>query len=153
EGVMPQTREHLAILDLLGVQSGVVAITKRDLVDSDWLDLVDAEIEEVLAPTSLRAAARIPVSSTTGEGLDELRAELDRLLAAERWRRQLGWPRLPVDRVFTMSGFGTVVTGTLVDGELHEGEEIEILPSGRRARIRGLQSHRREVDTAPAGTR
>jgi len=153
EGVMPQTREHLAILDLLGVQSGAVAITKRDLVDGDWLDLVTAEVEETLADTSLAKAALIPVSSTTGHGLDELRAELDRLLGAERWRRQTGWPRLPVDRVFTMSGFGTVVTGTLVDGELHVGEEIEILPAGRKARIRGLQSHRKEVETAPAGTR
>src|SRR2546428_4432417 len=114
EGVMPQTREHLAILDLLGIDSGVIAITKRDLVDQDWLDLVMAEVEEVVAPTSLGGARLMPVSAPTGEGLDEVRVELDRLLVAERQRRQTGSPRLPIDRVFTMSGFGTVVTGTLV---------------------------------------
>jgi selenocysteine-specific elongation factor len=153
EGVMPQTREHLAILDLLAVSTGVVAITKRDLVDSDWLDLVLAETAEVLAPTSLRGAPLLPVSSASGEGLTELAVELDRQLAHERQRRQTGWPRLPVDRVFTMPGFGTVVTGTLVDGTLHVGQEIELQPSGRRARIRGLQSHRSQIDQAPAGTR
>jgi len=153
EGVMPQTREHLAILDLLGIRSGVVAVTKRDLVDEEWLELVQAEMEEVLSATTLAGAPILPVSSTTREGLDELLAELDRLLAVERQRRQTGWPRLPVDRVFTMSGFGTVVTGTLIDGELRLGQEAELLPSGHRARIRGLQSHRKRVEVAPGGTR
>ncbi len=153
EGVMPQTREHLAILDLLGITTGVVALTKRDLVDEEWLELVAAEVEEALAPTSLAHAPIISVSSTTGGGLDELRAELDRQLAVERLRRQSGRPRLPVDRVFTMAGFGTVVTGTLIDGQLRIGQEVELLPSGRRARIRGLQSHRRQVDMATAGSR
>ncbi|HEY3117868.1 MAG TPA: selenocysteine-specific translation elongation factor [Chloroflexota bacterium] len=153
EGVMPQTREHLAILDLLGIDSGVIAITKRDLVDQDWLDLVMAEVEEVIAPTSLGGARLIPVAAPTGEGLDDLRDELDRLLTSERQRRQTGSPRLPIDRVFTMSGFGTVVTGTLVDGELHLGQDVEIVPTGRKARIRGLQSHRKQVERAPAGTR
>lgn len=153
EGVMPQTREHLAILDLLGIDAGVVAITKRDLVDDDWLDLVMAEVEETLAPTTLGGARLIPVSAPKGLGLDTLCEELDRLLAHERRRRNTGWPRLPIDRVFTMPGFGTVATGTLIDGELHLGQEVEILPSGRRARIRGLQTHRRRVDAASAGTR
>jgi selenocysteine-specific elongation factor len=153
EGVMPQTREHLAILDLLGVSAGAVALTKRDLVDEDWLELVAAEIEETLAPTSLAGAPIIGVSSTTGAGLDDLRAELDRQLLADRVRRQSGRPRLPVDRVFTMAGFGTVVTGTLIDGQLRVGQEVEILPSGRKVRIRGLQSHRKQVETASAGTR
>ena len=153
EGVMPQTREHLAILDLLGIRAGAVAITKRDLVDEEWLGLVQAETEEVLADTTLAKVPILPVSSTTGEGLDELVAELDRQLSVERQRRQTGWPRLPVDRVFTMSGFGTVVTGTLIDGELRIGQEAELVPSGRHARIRGLQSHRKKVEAAPAGTR
>ncbi len=153
EGVMPQTREHLAILDLLGISSGVVAVTKRDLVDDEWLGLVQAEVEELLVETTLAGAPILPVSSTTGDGLQELVAELDRLLGVERQRRQTGWPRLPVDRVFTMPGFGTVVTGTLIDGELRVGQEIQLLPSERRARIRGLQSHRKKVDVAPAGTR
>jgi selenocysteine-specific elongation factor len=153
EGVMPQTREHLAILDLLGIRDGVVAITKRDLVDEEWLGLVQAETEEVLADSTLAKVPILPVSSTTGEGLDELVAELDRQLSVERRRRQTGWPRLPIDRVFTMSGFGTVLTGTLIDGELRIGQEAELVPSGRRARIRGLQSHRKKVDAAPAGTR
>jgi selenocysteine-specific elongation factor len=153
EGVMPQTREHLAILDLLGISAGVVALTKRDLVDAEWLELVAAEVEETLAPTTLAGAPIIPVSSTTGEGLEELRAELDRQLAMDRLRRQTGRPRLPVDRVFTMAGFGTVATGTLIDGQLRVGQEVEILPSGRRVRIRGLQSHRKQVETASAGTR
>src|SRR5437870_2990833 len=118
EGVMPQTREHLAILDLLDVRAGVVAITKRDLVDQDWLDLVMAETAEALASTSLKEAQLLPVSSTTGEGLAELAEAIDELLEQERVRRQTGWPRLPVDRIFTMPGFGTVVTGTLVDGQL-----------------------------------
>ena len=153
EGVMPQTREHLAILDLLGITTGVVALTKRDLVDQDWLELVAAEVEETLTPTSLAGAPIIGVSSTTREGLDELREELDRQLAAERVRRQSGRPRLPVDRIFTMAGFGTVVTGTLIDGQLRIGQEVELLPSGRRVRIRGLQSHRKQVETASAGSR
>src|SRR5438477_246128 len=153
EGVMPQTREHLAILDLLGITSGVVALTKRDLVDDDWLALVQAEVEEIVGETSLSGAPILPVSSTTREGLAELVAELDRLLVVERQRRQTGWPRLPVDRIFSMAGFGTVVTGTLIDGELRLGQEAQLSPSGRRARIRGLQSHRKKVDAAPAGTR
>ena len=153
EGPMPQTREHLAILDLLNVTSGVVAITKRDLVDRDWLDLVTAEIEEALEATSLKAARVLPVSAVTGEGLPELAVELDRLLEYERQRRQTGWARLPVDRAFTMPGFGTVVTGTLIDGELRVGQEVELVPGGHKARVRGLQSHRQRIDPAPSGSR
>src|SRR6266704_1965665 len=152
ESIMPQTREHLAILDLLGVESGAVAITKSDLVDEEWLELVKAETEENLAATTLAEAPMVPVSSLTGQGLDDLRQTLQELLTAERGRRVTGKPRLPVDRVFTMAGFGTVVTGTLVDGELRVGQEVELQPSGRRTRIRGLQSHRKKVETVPAGT-
>jgi len=149
EGVMPQTREHLAILDLLKVNTGVVALTKVDLVDDpEWLELVETDVVELLEGTALAGAHIIPVSARTGQGLKELLAELDRLLQATPARRDVGRARLAIDRVFTMSGFGTVVTGTLVDGRLHVGEEVEILPKGLKARIRGLQTHKTRLETA-----
>jgi len=153
EGIMPQTREHLAILDLLGIQTGVIALTKRDLVEPDWLELVQAEVEETVAGTTLRDAPMIAVSATTGEGLGELLATLDRLLLQAPAKPNTGWPRLPIDRVFTVAGFGTVVTGTLIHGELRLGQEVEIQPSGKRGRIRGLQSHKKKAELMPAGTR
>jgi selenocysteine-specific elongation factor len=153
EGVMPQTREHAAILDLLGISNGVVALTKRDLVDQDWLDLVQADVEEFLQQTTLAGAPIVPCSATTGDGLDHLREVLQELLARERSRPNTGRPRLPIDRVFTVAGFGTVVTGTLVDGELRIGQEVEVQPGRLRARVRGLQSHKKKVEVAPAGTR
>jgi selenocysteine-specific elongation factor len=153
EGVMPQTREHLEIVDLLDVRRGVVALTKVDLVDDEWRELVTAEVVEALKKTSLAGAAIVPLSSVTRLGLPELVAALDGLLDGAEARSDRGRPRLPIDRVFTMSGFGTVVTGTLVDGSLTVGEELEIVPSGRMVRIRGLQRHNRKVDTAPPGTR
>jgi selenocysteine-specific elongation factor len=153
EGVMPQTREHLDILDLLAIPSGAIVVTKTDLVDDEWLELVTAEIEDAVAGTVMAGAPIVPVSSTTRAGLDQLVALLDRLLQEERTRPGTGRSRLPIDRVFTISGFGTVVTGTLLDGDLQVGQEIEIQPGGRRARVRGLQSHRRKVDRAPSGTR
>ncbi|HLI28019.1 MAG TPA: selenocysteine-specific translation elongation factor [Chloroflexota bacterium] len=153
EGIMPQTREHLAILDLLNIRTGVVAVTKRDLVEDDWLELVCADIEETLRGTTLQGAPLVPVSAVTGYGLDALRATLDRLLLQAPAKPNTGWPRLPVDRVFTIAGFGTVVTGTLVHGELRLGQEVEIVPSGKRGRVRGLQSHKRRVEVVPAGTR
>ena len=153
EGIMPQTREHLVILDLLGVETGIVAITKQDLVDDEWLELVKAEVEETLAETTLRNSPMVAVSATTGYGLEELRERIQDLLEKERSRRLTGKPRLPVDRVFTMAGFGTVATGTLIDGQLEVGQEVEIQHGGRRIRIRGLQSHKRKVQSAPAGTR
>src|SRR5690348_14346883 len=153
EGVMPQTREHVAILDLLGISSGVVALTKSDLVDDEWLDLVQADVEEFLSGTSLRGAPMVPCSAVTGFGLDALKEVLEGLLEKERARPNTGRPRLPLDRVFTVAGFGTVVTGTLIDGELHLGEELEVQPRGLRTRVRGLQSHRKKLETVPAGTR
>jgi selenocysteine-specific elongation factor len=153
EGVMPQTREHVAILDLLGISNGVVALTKRDLVDDEWLDLVQADVEEFLESTALRGAPIIPCSSTSGVGLDVLTEHLQVLLEKERSRPNSGRPRLPIDRVFTVAGFGTVVTGTLIDGELHLGEEVEVQPGKLRTRIRGLQSHRKKLEVVPAGTR
>ena len=116
EGVMPQTREHLAILDLLQVKRGVVVLTKADLVDRDWLELVSADVEEALKGTTLETAPLVAVSALTGQGLDELKALLDRMLRQTERRQDLGRPRLPIDRVFTVAGFGTVVTGTLIDG-------------------------------------
>ena len=150
---MPQTREHVAILDLLGISNGVVALTKRDLVDDEWLDLVSADVEEFLAPTTLNGAPLVPCSATTGAGLDALVEVLQTCLARERTRRDTDRPRLPIDRVFTVAGFGTVVTGTLIDGELHLGQELEVQPGGLRTRVRGLQSHRKKLEAIPAGTR
>lgn len=153
EGIMPQTREHLDILDLLGIDTGVVAVTKIDIVDQEWLDLVVAEIEDGLKETSLAGAPLVPVSSTTGRGLDQLLTAIEAVLRVERARPSTGKPRLPIDRVFTMAGFGTVVTGTLVDGSLEVGQDVEVQPGSRKARVRGLQSHRKKVTGAIAGTR
>ncbi len=149
EGVMPQTREHLAILDLLQVRDGVVALTKCDLVDdNEWLELVREELREELSGSVLQDAKIMPVSARTGQGVQALIAELDRLLQSPPARRETGRPRLPIDRVFTIAGFGTVVTGTLIDGPLRVGDEVEILPQGFGARIRGLQTHKQKVDEA-----
>ena len=154
EGIMPQTREHLAILDLLGVSTGVVAITKKDLAESeDWLDLVMAEVADELEGTCFEHVPMIPVSARTGEGLGELVLELDRVLASAQPRRVIGQPRLPIDRVFTIAGFGTIVTGTLLDGQLETGQEVEIMPRGLRARIRGLQTHKEKLGIAMPNSR
>ncbi|MBI3733095.1 MAG: selenocysteine-specific translation elongation factor, partial [Chloroflexi bacterium] len=154
EGIMPQTREHLAILDLLQIRSAVVALTKSDLVDdAEWLALVQEDIAAALAPTALAGARVVPVSSRTGRGLDTLKRELDDLLARTAPRRDWARPRLSVDRVFTISGFGTVVTGTLIDGSFSVGQEVEVQPTGLKARIRGLQSHKEKVEVAPPGRR
>ena len=153
EGPMPQTLEHLAILDLLGVRHAVAAVTKADLVEEDWLELVVEEVAELLAPTTLAGAPVIPVSSTTGAGLDALVETLDEVLAGVPEPRDVARPRLSVDRVFTLAGFGTVVTGTLRDGRLHPGDALTITPSGTEARVRGLHSHGIAVDEALPGTR
>ncbi|MSQ22472.1 MAG: selenocysteine-specific translation elongation factor [Dehalococcoidia bacterium] len=153
EAVMPQTREHLAILDLLQVKRGVVAITKRDLVDQDWLELVTAEVEELLQGTTLAGSPLCAVSAHTGQGLPELIATLDDMLNVAEPRADKGRPRLPVDRSFVISGFGTVVTGTLTDGTLAVGQEVEMVLAQKRARIRGLQSHRKGEEKALPGTR
>ncbi|MDE3077007.1 MAG: selenocysteine-specific translation elongation factor, partial [Chloroflexota bacterium] len=122
EGVMPQTREHLAILDLLRVEHGLVVLTKKDLVEEDWLELVQDDVRQVLAGTALEGAPLVPVSSVTGEGLPDLLRQTAELLKSVPPKLDLGRPRLPVDRVFTLTGFGTVVTGTLIDGALRLGE-------------------------------
>ncbi len=153
EGPMPQTHEHLAILDLLGVAHGVVALTKADLVDQDWLRLVIQEVHEVLQKSVLHDAPIVPVSAVTGLGLDQLKSALDDELAATAPRPDTGRPRLAVDRAFAMSGFGTVVTGTLVGGSLKVGDELALYPAGKSLRIRGLQQHNRAVDLARPGSR
>jgi selenocysteine-specific elongation factor len=154
EGVMPQTREHLAILDLLRISGGVVALTKLDMVEEEgWLDLVTAEVSETLDGTCLSGAPIVPVSARTGAGLDQLLTALDEVVAASQPRRDRGRPRLPVDRVFTISGFGTVVTGTLTDGSLSVGQEVEIQPQGLKARVRGLQTHKQKIEQAVPGSR
>jgi selenocysteine-specific elongation factor len=153
EGIMPQTREHLAILDLLRVRRGVVALTKADLVDEEWLELVREEVAEQLKPTTLAGAEIIPVSAYTGRGLPALVAQLERIFDESQERQSIARPRLPIDRVFTMTGFGTVVTGTLLDGSFKAGQEVEVLPQGLKTRIRSLQTHRHQVEVATPGSR
>ena len=153
EGVMPQTREHLAILDLLGVESGVLVITKKDLVEESFLELVSADALEAVDGTTLAGSPLVTCSALTGEGLDELRRVLDGRLEKTAPKRDIGRPRLPVDRSFTIAGFGTVVTGTLIDGAFEVGEEVAIVPDGTTARIRGLQHHQQQVERALPGRR
>jgi selenocysteine-specific elongation factor len=154
EGIMPQTREHLAILDLLGVQNGLIVLTKIDLIqDEEWLDLVSAEIRDAVRNTTLANAEIVPVSSYTGAGIPALLDKLPALLSPLPPHPDYNAPRLPIDRVFTISGFGTVVTGTLMGGALRVGDEIELQPSGLRGRVRGLQSYKHAVETALPGSR
>ena len=153
ESVMRQTREHLAILDLLEIKRGMVVITKEDLVDEEMVELVKAEVEDLLATTTFRDAPMMAVSAHTGKGLDALRTTIDSMLDTTEPRRDLGRPRLPVDRCFTVAGFGTVVTGTLIDGNLSVGSEVELALTKERCRIRGLQSHRQKLEKADPGRR
>ncbi|HZP25641.1 MAG TPA: selenocysteine-specific translation elongation factor [Dehalococcoidia bacterium] len=153
EGVMPQTREHLAILDLLQVQRGVIVISKRDLVDEEWLLMTQADVAEAVAGTTLAGAPIIACSAITREGLPELLDLIDQQLDVSPPRADRGRPRLPIDRAFTIAGFGTVVTGTLIDGSLKVGQEVEVLPGGLRSRIRGLETHGQRVEVAPPGRR
>ncbi len=158
EGMMPQSREHLAICDLLGIDRGVVALTKIDAVDDEMAELARLDAEEELSSSSLSGAPILPVSAHTGEGIAELLATLDELAATSPGRTLRDGPAwLPVDRAFTMRGFGTVVTGTLRGEALEEGDSVEILPEGGRqilsARVRGMQSHGEPVKRAEAGAR
>ena len=148
EGWKPQSEEHLAIVDLLGVEGAVVALTKCDLVDAAALDTVAADVRERLRDTALQDAPFLTCSSRTGEGMDRLVAALDVLVSAMPSPADQRRPRLFVDRVFTVRGAGTVVTGTLSGGRLETGQEILVYPKGRRARIRGLQSHEAPIDSA-----
>jgi selenocysteine-specific elongation factor len=154
EGVMPQTREHLAILDILQVEKGVIALTKIDLIeDPEWLLLVENEIREAFEGSVLEGVPIVRVSAKTDVGMDELKRALVECLAETPSRPDLNRPRLPVDRVFSIAGFGTVVTGTLMDGLFRVGDEIEVLPAELRGRIRGLQTHKKKEETAIPGSR
>jgi selenocysteine-specific elongation factor len=153
EGVMPQTREHLAILDLLGIEKGIVVLTKRDLVDNERLSLVKTEVGELIASTVLRRAPVVAVSALTGEGLSSLVAAIDGLLDTIEVKKDIGQPRLAIDRAFALAGSGTVVTGTLIDGSLAVGQEVEVVPPGVKARIRGLETHKARVAIATPGSR
>jgi len=153
EGIMPQTKEHLHICSLLGITNGLVALTKTDLVEKDWLDLVKSEISEFLQGSFLEGAPVVPVSAIKGEGLTELRQAIVAVVNKIAATVDDGIFRLPVDRVFSMKGFGTVVTGTLVSDDIKTGEEVQILPTGDISRIRGIQVHNQPVDEAHAGQR
>ncbi|MEL7609304.1 MAG: selenocysteine-specific translation elongation factor [Bacillota bacterium] len=153
DGVMPQTKEHLDILQLLEIKSGIVAITKCDLVDEDWLLLVKEDIAAAVKGTFLEGAPMVAVSSHTGAGLDELKKEIDNLARSVQNKDVFKPWRLPVDRVFTIDGFGTVVTGTLVEGTLAEGDEAQVYPSGLKSRVRNIQVHSTTVQKAYAGQR
>ncbi len=153
EGIMPQTREHLDILRLLGVKNGLVVLTKRDMVEQEWLDLVTEEVRDFVAGSFLENAPIVAVSSRSGEGLDQLKQELTRLAKNADEKRREGSFRLPVDRVFTVAGFGTVVTGTLLAGEIRLGDELELLPGGSQGRVRGIQAHGAKAEFGSAGQR
>lgn len=153
EGPRPQTAEHLAILDLLEIPAGLVVITKCDLVEPEYADLVEAEVEDTLKGSRLEGVPILRVSAATGEGLPELRAAIDAALASTEVRRDLGRARLPVDRAFTVQGFGAVVTGTLLGGTLTVGQEVELQPGGMHARVRGLQRHHTKAERLEPGSR
>jgi selenocysteine-specific elongation factor len=153
EGVMPQTREHLAICSLLHIKSGLVVLTKADLVEPDWLELVRDDVAGLVRGTFLEGAPVLTVSARTGQGLDALRATLRELALRVPARDTDALPRLPIDRVFTVKGFGTVVTGTLMAGRFQVDDRVEVFPRGLTAKIRGLQTHGRNVSEARAGQR
>lgn len=153
EGVMPQTREHLDICELLGVRRGLIALTKRDLVDDEWLAMVAQDVREAVAGTFLEGAPIVGISTKTGAGLDELRAAIAAQLDALPPRTPAGVFRLPIDRVFTMKGFGTVVTGTILGGAVAIGDELAVIPGGLTARVRGLEVHGEAAPRAIAGHR
>ncbi|MGO9137314.1 MAG: selenocysteine-specific translation elongation factor [Syntrophales bacterium] len=154
EGVMPQTREHLNICSLLGIKKGLIALTKADMVADEWLDLVKDDVHEFLKGTFLEASPVIPVSSITGAGIEELLKALGEVASnIMGGESDAGIFRLPVDRVFTMKGFGTVVTGTLISGDIKLGEDVEILPAGVTAKVRGIQIHNKSATIAETGQR
>src|SRR5438067_6035882 len=153
EGIKPQTREHFDICRLLGIQRGIVVLTKSDLVDSDTLEVARLEIEDYLRGSFLENAPIIPVSSLRGSGLDELKQQLVQVAGQVASRDSHAITRLPIDRVFTMKGFGTVVTGTLIAGTIRKEDELELFPAKKKLRVRGVQVHGRTEERAVAGER
>lgn len=153
EGVMPQTREHFEICSLLGVQKGLIIITKIDMVEPDWLEMVEDEVREYFADSFLAEAPLLKVSSTTGQGIEEVKAQLDKMVSTSEFSEAFGPFRLPVDRIFSMKGFGAVVTGTSISGRIKIGDDICIYPKARMGKIRGIQVHGQEVEEVEAGRR
>lgn len=153
EGVMPQTREHLNILSLLKVKKGIIALTKKDMVDQEWLEMITEQVRDEVSGSFLKGASIMPVSSVTGEGLKELIIEIDKVTEVVEEKDTNEVFRLPVDRSFTITGFGTVVTGTLISGSISEGDRIEIYPRKIETRVRSIQVHEKNVKTAYAGQR
>lgn len=153
EGVMPQTREHFEICRLLGVRRGLVVLTKKDMVEEEWLDLVREDVRRFLTGSFLENAPMVAVSSLTGEGLDQVREVLDQLVRESEFSEAHGPFRLPVDRVFSMKGFGVVVTGTSISGRIGVGEDITVYPRGLTAKIRGIQVHGQDEEMVEAGKR
>ncbi len=153
ESIMPQTREHFDICRLLQIKAGLVALTKADLVDEELLELAQAEVEDFVKGSFLENAPILPISSRTGAGIEELKTTLTKLAASVAPKTTTATPRLPVDRAFSVKGFGTVVTGTLIAGSLKNGDEIEVLPAGVRTRVRNLQVHGHDTELALAGQR
>ncbi len=153
EGIMPQTREHFEICRLLGVERGIIVLTKKDMVEPEWLEMVEDEVRDYFKGSFLEEAPLLAVSSVTGEGLDEVKVALDRLVAASDFSEAYGPFRLPVDRIFSIKGFGAVVTGTSISGRIGLGDEITIYPGGQQGRIRGIQVHADDVQEVEAGHR
>ena len=154
EGIMPQTREHFEILNSLGIDDGIIAVTKTDMVDREWLEMLLEEVDDYFRGTFLEGKPVIPVSAATGEGIEELKAEIIAKCDRDNRRREeKELFRLPVDRVFTMQGFGTVVTGTLMDGNVRVGDDVIIYPEGTKAKVRGIQTYGKDTDLAVAGQR
>ena len=154
EGIMPQTREHFEILNSLGIDDGIIAVTKCDMVEEEWLEMMLEEVDEYFKGSFLEGKPVIPVSAATGEGIERLRSEIIAKCDRDNKRREeKELFRLPVDRVFTMQGFGTVVTGTLMDGSVRVGDDILIYPEAAKAKVRGIQTYGRDTDTASAGQR
>ncbi|MDF1577006.1 MAG: selenocysteine-specific translation elongation factor [Desulfobulbales bacterium] len=153
EGIMPQTREHFEICRLLGIERGIIVITKKDMVEPEWLDMVKEEVRDYFTGSFLEEAPLIAVSSISGEGIDQVKTTLDRMVAGSDFSEAYGPFRLPVDRVFTIKGFGAVVTGTSISGRISLGEEVVIYPGNQRGRIRGIQVHADDVREVEAGHR
>ncbi len=154
EGVMPQTREHLSILNLLDIKSGLIVLTKVDQVnDPEWMELIEGDVKEFVRGTFLEGSPLVRVSAVSNQGRHELLEILDSMVGSSPKKPDLGRPRLPIDRVFSIKGFGTIVTGTLLDGTMKVGDRVTILPSGKTSRIRGLQTHKEKIDQAVPGSR